>query len=62
MYPDAKDFVDSTTAARVNGYAGGYGTLATLQEELDSFGLSAAGSNRLLEIADRGLKSGCVIP
>ena len=62
IYPAAKDFIHSTAAARVNGYVGGYGTLDTLQKELDSLGLSAAGSSRLLEIADRGLKSGCVIP
>jgi peptide-methionine (S)-S-oxide reductase len=58
IYPDARDFVNSTAAARVNGYAGGYGTLDTLQKELDSFGLSAAGSEKLLEIANRGLKPG----
>ncbi len=62
IYPAAKDFIHSTAAARVNGYAGGYGTLDTLQKELDSLGLPAAGSSRLLEIADRGLKPGCVIP
>ena len=61
IYPAVKDFINSTAAARVNGYAGGYGTLATLQKELDSLGLSVAGSSRLLEIADRGLKPGCVI-
>jgi len=62
IYPAAKDFINSTAAARVNGYAGGYGTLDNLQKELDSLGLSAAGSSRLLEIASRGLKPGCVIP
>lgn len=62
IYPAAKDFIYSTAVARVNGYVGGYGTLDTLQRELDSLGLSTAGSSRLLEIADRGLKSGCVIP
>ena len=61
MYPAAKDFINSTAAARVNGYVGGYGTSATLQKELDSLGLSTTGISRLLEIADRGLKPGCVI-
>jgi peptide-methionine (S)-S-oxide reductase len=50
MYPDDADFVNSTAAARVNGYLGGYGTFAQLQAEIDSFGLSSSGSNRLLEI------------
>ncbi len=50
MYPNIKDFVDSTAVARVNGYVGGNGTLATLQEELSSLGLSAAGNKKLLDI------------
>ncbi|MFH1636164.1 MAG: peptide-methionine (S)-S-oxide reductase, partial [Chloroflexota bacterium] len=36
MYPDSDDFVNSTAAARVNGYLGGYGTLADLQAEIDN--------------------------
>jgi peptide-methionine (S)-S-oxide reductase len=51
MYPDNEDFVASTAATRVNGYLGGYGTLETLQAELDSFGLSPAGRNKLLDMA-----------
>ncbi|MFC1956340.1 hypothetical protein ACFLWZ_07515 [Chloroflexota bacterium] len=52
----------STAVTRVNGYVGGYGTLETFEEELSGLGLSEAGENRLLEIADRGLISGCAIP
>jgi peptide-methionine (S)-S-oxide reductase len=62
IYPDPKDFIDSTAAARVNGYVGGYGTLATPEEEPGILGLSQAGIERLLEIADRGLKSVCPLP
>jgi peptide-methionine (S)-S-oxide reductase len=62
IYPDSKDFIDSTSAARVNGYVGGYGTLATLEEEPGILGLSQAGIERLLEISDRGLKSVCPLP
>ena len=62
IYPDPNDFISSTAVARVNGYAGGYGTHAALQEELNNFGLSAAGKNKLLEIADRGLVPGCPLP
>ena len=42
MYPDDDDFVSSTAAARINGYIAGYGTVERFQEELNSFGLSAA--------------------
>jgi methionine-S-sulfoxide reductase len=53
IYPNPYDFVNSTAAARVNGYASGYGTLAQLQTELDSLGLSAQGGQRLLELMRR---------
>jgi peptide-methionine (S)-S-oxide reductase len=61
IYPDVSDFIDSTAVARVNGYVGGYGTPETLEKELSSLGLSEAGKMRLLEIADRGLVSGCAV-
>jgi len=50
LYPDDGGWINSTAAARVNGYVGGYGTSAMLLAELDSLGLSPAGSERLLEI------------
>ena len=53
FYPNPKDFADSTAAARVNGYVSGYGTIAQLQDELAGLGLSARGSQRLLELARR---------
>jgi peptide-methionine (S)-S-oxide reductase len=60
MYPDDNDFMNSTAAARLNGYIDGYGTLEVLQEELDSYGLSAAAGERLLSIAKRRiLTPGC---
>jgi len=62
IYPDVNDFINSTAAARVNGYVGGYGDAETLQSEIDSFGLSEAGRQRLLEIAGRGLKQSCPVP
>lgn len=49
-YPSDTDFVDSTAAARVNGYLDGYGTPESLKEELDSLGLSPAASKRLEEM------------
>ena len=50
MYPDDEDLVDSTAAARVNGYLGSYGTFEALQAEISGLGLSLAGSQRLLDI------------
>ena len=49
MFPSGKDLVNSTAAARVNGYMGGYGTNAALKDELDQLGLLEAGRKRLLE-------------
>jgi peptide-methionine (S)-S-oxide reductase len=49
-YPSDTEFVDSTAAARVNGYLDGYGTLESLQEELDDLGLSPAASKKLEEV------------
>lgn len=50
IYPANEDFVDSTAAARVNGYLGGHGSLSQLQEELSGLGLSTAGADNLLHI------------
>lgn len=50
IYPDFSDFVDSTAAARVNGYLGGYGTAARLEADLDQLGLSPEGRRQLLEL------------
>jgi peptide-methionine (S)-S-oxide reductase len=49
MFPSERDFVNSTAAARVNGYISGYGTITALKEELGQLGLSEAGRKRLLE-------------
>jgi methionine-S-sulfoxide reductase len=50
MYPNTEDFVNSTAAARVNGYLAGYGTRAQLEAELDSLGLSPAARDKLLSV------------
>ncbi len=62
IYPDIEDFIRSTAIARVNGYAGGYGTQETLQKELDSLGLSLEGIEKVLELAARGLNPACPVP
>jgi hypothetical protein len=48
MYPEGRDFVASTAAARVNGYLGGHGTREALTREIDALGLSDGGRQRLL--------------
>ncbi len=47
MYPNHQDIVGSTTAARLNGYAGGHGDKDQLARELKSLGLSEAGNQIL---------------
>jgi len=53
IYPTAVDFLNSTAAARINGYLGGYGTYENLLEELPGFGLSSAARKILMEIVKR---------
>jgi methionine-S-sulfoxide reductase len=55
MYPSFDDLVRSTAAARVNGYIPGNGTLEELEAEIDSLGLSPAGSALLVEFYSRRL-------
>lgn len=50
IYPEDEEFINSTAVARVNGYLGGNGSLAQLQTEIDSLGLSPAAQEKLLEI------------
>jgi peptide-methionine (S)-S-oxide reductase len=47
IYPTVQDFINSTAAARVNGYVGGYGSPETLKGDIDSLGLSPAGNKKL---------------
>ena len=53
MYPTDEGFVDSTAVARVNGYLAGHGSISSLQDELNTYGLSPAGSKKLLQTARR---------
>ena len=55
IYPDADDFVDSTAAARVNGYIGGNGTVEQVEAVIEELGLSDEGQESLLGIARRRL-------
>lgn len=38
-FRDEAGFIDSTIAARINGYIGGFGTRKELEAEIDTFGL-----------------------
>ncbi len=46
-YHDFAALVDSTAAARINGYLAGYGDAAALERELPSLGLSPQGQDGL---------------
>jgi peptide-methionine (S)-S-oxide reductase len=54
MYPDAQDLVNSTAAARVNGYLGHHGSSAALEQEIDRFGLSAKAREALRRSVQTG--------
>jgi peptide-methionine (S)-S-oxide reductase len=57
IYPDPLKFVDSTAAARVNGYVSGYGTRGSLERELRTLGLSSEAERTLVKLVSgsRGL-------
>ena len=61
MYTNYADFVDSTASARINGFLGGNGTAETLAEEIDGYGLSPEGKEKLLELT-KLLPSGATCP
>lgn len=54
IYPRHGDLVDSTAAARLNGYAGGYAGAEQLAREIDQLGLSPEGRRKLEQRVRRG--------
>jgi methionine-S-sulfoxide reductase len=50
IYPEHRDLVDSTAAARMNGYVGGYGSADQLARELPDLGLSEHGEKLLIKM------------
>jgi peptide-methionine (S)-S-oxide reductase len=64
FYPNSADLVGSRVAARLNGYVGGYGSPAQLQEELPELGLSPETGRQLLAAltAKSGHPQGCPLP
>jgi len=59
IYPNMKNLVDSTAAARLNGYLGGYGDAAMARAQLDQFGFSEVWQKELLKVIDAGIKPVC---
>jgi len=49
IYPHHQDLVDSTSAARLNGYVGGHGNKNQLSREIGRLGLSTEGRKTLVE-------------
>lgn len=49
IYPDTEDLVNSTAAARINGYLSGHGNLEMVEAELGRLGLSAAQTRSIIE-------------
>ena len=52
MYSQNDDFINSTAAARINGYVSGHGSPEEIKVNLKSLGLSTGGQQRLLEFAN----------
>lgn len=52
-YPEQMEFVNSTAVARVNGYVGGYGTMAGVARDIDQLGLSLPAQQQLREFVSR---------
>ena len=53
IYPSHRDLVDSTAAARLNGYVGGHGNQAQLSREIAGLGLSTRGRKILVELVQK---------
>jgi len=45
--------VNSTAAARLNGYLDGYGNLDEIESQVGDLGLSPKGANKLVDIVKR---------
>ena len=57
VYAKMEGWINSTAAARLNGYVGGYGTLAQLETEIDLLGLSERRRDQLRRLVSRFDKS-----
>ena len=50
IYPNKKDYLNSTAATRLNAYLGGHGSSSQLQEEISGFGLSQKSQTALINL------------
>ena len=62
LYPDFDELIDSTIAARLNGAAGGYGTVDLIREELDSLDLPPETVEKILGSIDKDITPLCPVP
>ena len=62
IYTKPDDWINSTAAARLNGYMAGYGNAEVLRKQIDRLGLSASGQQKLSQLTARGLEPGCPVP
>jgi peptide-methionine (S)-S-oxide reductase len=62
MYSLQEDFMNSTAAARINGYLYGYGSFEDLKGDLSGFGLSPAAEKKLTEIVKRRKGKNALVP
>jgi peptide-methionine (S)-S-oxide reductase len=56
QYPQEAEFIDSTAAARLNGYVAGYGTREQLEQEIGNFRLSERAQLYLRDRVSRRLR------
>ena len=50
LRPKLEDFINSTSAARVNGYAAGHGSISQLNEEINDLGMASAANEILIKL------------
>ena len=55
IYPDDADLMNSTAAARLNGYLAGYGVPEEMRKQLPGLGLSPESEAGLLRMVERSL-------
>jgi peptide-methionine (S)-S-oxide reductase len=63
IYPDEQDWLNSTAAARLNGYLSGYGRADTFEQDIKLLGLSAEGERLLRRrVSGRTVPLSCALP
>ena len=56
IYPTISGLVNSTAAARLNGYVGGYGNMVQLERELALLGISESSQKALTDLVQRSAR------